>query len=953
MSLLEREDELKELRSAFAGALEGRGRLTVVEGVAGSGKSSLLAETSERARAAGLKVLDARGGELEREFAFGTIRHLFETVVAGADPAERERLLAGAAAPAAAVLARGADPKGGRPSVEPGFGVLHAVYWLATNLSLGAPLLIAVDDLHWVDRSSVRSLSYLARRIGDLPIALVVAMRPDEPGAPVELLDELRAQPGAGRTVLAPLQPGSVASIVRAAIPGADDTLCSACFDASAGNPFYLRELLQTIAQDRAGPVTAEAVRDASVTAVGDRVVRRIGRLGTEAPALARAMAVLGGGARLADAAFLAGVDEAAAADAASRMKRIEILAREDPFEFVHPLVRRSVYDALTVTERDDAHAAAARLLRDAGAPAELVAAHLAALRPAGSTEVVTALREAANDAVARGAPDAAIAALRRALEEEAPEPDRAILLHELGHVEVVGRDAAAVEHLNEALDLARDPVLRARIAVDLVVILAAAGQWDAAVALGADAISQLGDRDPELALEHEALRAMMMVNDPALVEGFDRERDRFRALARGDGWAARSLSALLGCTAALRGDPAEEALELVEHGLRDWRLLEERGAGGWAAAQSLSALVCVEATDRALEVIEEVARRARRDGSLIGAITAVGYRGWVYARRGELARAEAEIRPVMDIAMQNQMFLDMASGFYFLLDAMLERSALDDLAGIAESLEPDPAVLSTTMGAMFLEVRGRLRLARGDRDDALADLRACAATNAALQWGPTWSPSPSVLALALPAGEREEALALAEEEVALTSATSLVRPQGVALRAAGMLAGGEQGIARLEESVAILEHSPARLEHARSLIELGAALRRRGQRVQAREALADGMELAHQCGADRLVARADQELRAAGARPRRVARTGIGALTPSEQRVARLVAEGRTNAEVAQELFVSLKTVETHLSNVYSKLGLSGPGARRGLTGALQRLSGPADFTKVSTTRS
>jgi DNA-binding CsgD family transcriptional regulator len=159
--------------------------------------------------------------------------------------------------------------------------------------------------------------------------------------------------------------------------------------------------------------------------------------------------------------------------------------------------------------------------------------------------------------------------------------------------------------------------------------------------------------------------------------------------------------------------------------------------------------------------------------------------------------------------------------------------------------------------------------------------------------------------------------------------------PHGVALRAAGILDGGEDGIERLRESASLLEGSEARLEHARSLVELGAALGRRGRRREARNELTSGMDLAH-CRAPHLVDRARDELHAAGARPRRIASSGVDALTASELRVARLAADGRTNPEIAQELYVSLKTVETHLSHAYGKLGLGGQGARDGLATAL-----------------
>ena len=273
------------------------------------------------------------------------------------------------------------------------------------------------------------------------------------------------------------------------------------------------------------------------------------------------------------------------------------------------------------------------------------------------------------------------------------------------------------------------------------------------------------------------------------------------------------------------------------------------------------------------------------------------------------------------------------SSGVWFLLDALVERPALDDLAAALLALS-STRIPRHRGGAMLVETRGRLRLAQGDLAAALADLRACGTTYAALGFGLPFSSWRSALAVALAADARDEALGLVAEEVATATATGLARPQGVALRAAGLVKGGEEGLACLRDSVSLLRATPARLEHARSLVELGAALRRRGQRAQAREPLAAGMELAHRCGAERLVARAGEELRAAGARPRRIARTGVDALTPSERRAARLAAEGRSNAEIAQELFVSLKTVETHLTHVYLKL--ASPDLHRGVLAAV-----------------
>lgn len=201
---------------------------------------------------------------------------------------------------------------------------------------------------------------------------------------------------------------------------------------------------------------------------------------------------------------------------------------------------------------------------------------------------------------------------------------------------------------------------------------------------------------------------------------------------------------------------------------------------------------------------------------------------------------------------------------------------------------------------------------------------------------GPTVSSWRSALALALPLDQRQEATGLVAEELELARASGLARRQGIALRAAGMLDPDKAGINQLRESVSLLEASEERLEHARSCVELGAALRRGHRRAEAREQLTTGIGLASRCGAPRLAARAQDELRAAGGRARRPASTGLDALTASELRVALLAADSRTNSEIAQEPYVSLKTVETHLSHVYAKLGLAGQGSRNRLIEAL-----------------
>jgi DNA-binding CsgD family transcriptional regulator len=227
----------------------------------------------------------------------------------------------------------------------------------------------------------------------------------------------------------------------------------------------------------------------------------------------------------------------------------------------------------------------------------------------------------------------------------------------------------------------------------------------------------------------------------------------------------------------------------------------------------------------------------------------------------------------------------------------------------------------------------GRLRLAQGRPAEALADFRTCAAMFSSKVWGTEMrdvgylhARAGAALAL-LRLGERETAREIAEDELAEVRVFGTPRALGIALRVAGLTQGGERGLELLGESTATLRTSPARLELAHSLAELGAALRRAGRRASAREPLAEALDLAARCGARPVAARVREELNATGARPRRELRTGVEALTPSELRVARLAVEGHSNREIAHELYVTLKTVEGHLSRAYTKLGIDGRG--------------------------
>lgn len=191
--LLERGEELAILTATVDHVARGSGRLVAIEGAAGLGKSRIMAEARRLASAAGLGVFPARGSDLERDFAFGVVRQLFEPALVRMDPGRRAELLSGAASQArVAVLA----DVGSATSVTGDFAILHGLFWLTANLAERRPLALIVDDLHWADVASLRFLAYLLPRLDDLRVAVIIAMRPyGTDGTAARILGQLTADP--------------------------------------------------------------------------------------------------------------------------------------------------------------------------------------------------------------------------------------------------------------------------------------------------------------------------------------------------------------------------------------------------------------------------------------------------------------------------------------------------------------------------------------------------------------------------------------------------------------------------------------------------------------------------------------------------------------------------------------------------------------------------------------
>ena len=925
-ALLEREGELDELQAALADAARGSGRLIVIEGEAGIGKSRLLDAAGEAAERAGMEVLSARGTELERDFPFALVSQLFGAAVHDASQVDREEILDEAARPAGPIV--GIDPSDVDAGYLPdaSFGILNALFWLTSNLAERTPLLLAVDDAHWSDQASLRFLIFLLPRLADLPVALALSVRTGERGTESELLGQLGTDPAAHVIRPGPLGGISVAELVRAELTNeAADAFCAACQEATGGNPFMLHELLRELRADNSSGNAADAqrIRELAPQAIQRAVLARLGRLSPEARMLAQAVAVLGDDAELRDAAELAALeDPSAAAAAADALTGAGLLEAGRPLRFAHPLLRNAVYADLAGAEREAFHRRAAEQLLKAGAETERVGVHLLATDPRGDQQVVETLGAAGRRAAAHGASEAAVAYLRRAL----AEPPMPAMRPELRRVLLT----ASFRSLDQAALAELDADVLAELTADRQALYGVASELGPLLLVS-------GRTEEGLALFDEAKGAAVEAEDYGLVIRFDAQIelwaglsgredpdwDRHAGRLAEDSPGERLRLAMKAYSGIRSSEPAASVAKCALAAVRDGSIFREQPDAA-ITALPIWVLIRVDELDEAERAIEHFSHEASARGPA-PVIAGIWMRGALAYARGQIALAEPHMRDAVERARAGG-FLSVVSDWVGVLaEVLIERGALDGAehelndAGFGEPL-PDKIRFSQA-----LHSRGCLRLAQGRTSEGLEDLTMLSERLERYGWSNPLYPTDAVAAMALAgAGEREAARAAAERYNRAAERWGTPRAKGIALHCRGVVEGGARGVELLRDAIETLRRSPAQLELARALTDLGSSLRRANMRAAAREPLREALEIARRDGALATARRAHEELEATGEKLRPLMAGGVESLTPSERRVASLAAEGKTNRAIAQELFLTVKTIEAHLSSAYRKLDVA-----------------------------
>ena len=908
--LLEREYELAELADALDAAHDGRGRFVLIEAPAGIGKTSLLRAATQAAAELGVTCLRARASDLERDFAYGCVRQLLEPTVARADEATRARLFAGAAHLAQPLFAAASVAI---PMPADGtFSVLHGLYWLLTNIAAETPIVLVVDDLHWSDAESLRLLAYLAPRLAGLRLTVLTSTRTGAGHTPG--LARLAASPETMVLRPRPLSNSATADLCRQRL-GADVSaeFAAGCWEATGGNPFFLEALLHD-ASEQQFPVDAAGanrVRTVGPAAVAHAVLLRLLDAPAEATALVRAVAVLGGGASLGEAAMLAGVTDPSAARAADLLVRLAIFEPGNRLDFAHAIVREAVYDDLGARERATMHACAAHVLAELGSADERVAAQVAAADPASDPARVELLRRVAEDALGRGAPAAATTWLARALTEPPPDNERGAVLLALGTAQLRVSHPDAARNLGKAVELIREPAQLTTAVRLLANALTASGDADRSVDVLETAIPAVGP-DDQLLLEADlaahAQQARIERRAPAA-----RRLERYAKLS-GATPAERLMLATLAFERARSSSSAAEAAGHIDAALADGRLVDEQelDVSGTFYMLILEALAA-DRLDLAHSCLERALANATERASIPAIAFATLHRARLWMRRGDIAAVHEDAQTALRLLTAHDINLGMASASALLVRSSIETGDLDAAAQALQAAGFDHHLPAGLALNDLLEARGLLRIAEGHTQAGLVDLvefgqrdeTLGAANPLASRWRSSTAPALAAL------GDVDDARRMAAEELDRARHWHALA-----------LVDDERRLDHLRVAVKALEPSPARLDHARALTDLGAALRRANRRVDARAVLLQGLAMSERCSATVLAERARLELRAAGGRA--TDENSPGQLTTTERRVAELAVAGHSNPEIAQALFVTRKTVETHLGHVYRKLEIT-----------------------------
>lgn len=904
MALIERQEEMACLESLVANAILGRGRVALVGGPIGTGKSALLRALSEQAIELGALAVTASGSRLERHLQLGVLRQLIQDAPLTLEEREQADTLLEEATRTAT---------GSRPDSERLIDaqIVHALVTVLLDLSERCPLVIVVDDVHHTDRTSLLCLSYLARRAKNARIVAVFS-HDDRDGDDHFEADLLRL-PHCSRMRLAPLSRKGVAALVAAQVGlGAAERFAEDWYAISGGNPWLAGELA---ADHRQFLHTAEDPPREVV--VGERFVRAIQeclrRCSSQTVRVAHGLAVLG------DAD---GLDELLALPSITVERELITIGAVGLLKaggYRHEAVRRAVLSGMDPDERGELYRRAAELAYTRGMSPCVVADRLLQATGMEAPWVVPTLEEAALIALRKGEVESAVAYLKMAWRECTDERHRTKIMTMIVRAEWRINPAAPTGHLDRLAEAMHRGSLRGSDAVVLARALLWHGRFDDA----RDVLEQLNREaaasDHDTLAELVVARLWLRVTHPPLAAHVGHPPREHILASMMSTAVSRRLESTLALAEVLTRGPRAHSLDTVE------RILEGAGLDEMSldvVENSLLALTYAGRCERAASLCdvfgaEAAARRAPSRQARLAAI-----RAEIAIRQGDMHLAERHARVALDTIPMSSWGVAVGGPLASLVIALTAMGRHDAARELLDR-PVDEAMFQTRYGLHYLYARGRHNLAGESFRLAMHDFLRCGELMTA--WGLN---TPALIPWQADAGEACLRMGQAEEAARFIDAhlnacaPDAHRSRGIGLRLKAAVSEPSRRPALLRQATEYLQLAGDKYELTRALFDLVEAYDALGEYRRARTVAGRAQAAAWKCGAESI---AEALSRAAdAATPSPLPDKLIDVLSSAERRVAALAAAGYTNREIAAKLYITVSTVEQHLTRTYRKLNIS-----------------------------
>lgn len=909
MSLVERDAEIAFLEDRLADCLRGTGTIAVIRGAVASGKTALLLSLAEQAFASGAIYLNATASRLEKTLQLGLINQLLRS--SELPIVISERALELLEDDALSTLSKEQDPVVIAPEVARVFGGL---WKLLRDLSEICPVVISIDDVQYADVLSVQFLAYSARRTKDSRILIVLTecthvLPPDH-----LLHTEILRQPNCHCITLRWLSRSGVADLLQAQLPGADTQLVTSCHRISGGNPL----LVQALAEDYRACEGAATGTMAPWAVFRRAVCACLYRCDPVVADLARVLAVLETMPPIKLLGELLDISPESARNGLHILTTIGIL---DSGRFRHDVIRKAVLDSMSAGELAALHSRVARVFYLAGVAPAVLAKHLLAADRIEAAWAVPVLEDAAADALASKQPDLAISLLGRAHRESTDERQRAAIKAALARTEWRIAPANAARHFPELVKSAQHRLLDSRHVSELVYYLL----WHGHTGYAITVLKSIDCDGADILLQEPGgmLRPWLDFSFPKLLDGMTGLSDEPAAHAAPAGALPQKsvpnfLASVTGC------DEEEGSLSELERILEKSNLEEPAQA---TVITALMALLCADRADRVAFWCDSLQRDARALDIPLWSAIFEAFQAMIETRRGNLAAAERHARTALTLLGPKDWGVVVGGPLASAILAATAARKLEDAAAYVRSPAPE-AMFDTPFGLLYLHARGSYYLSTGRLYAALDDFQSCGErmTNWALDL-PAFVPWRTAAAQArLRMGDTLAARELAVEQLSRLRPEH-IRTRGISLRVLALTERPAKRLALLRQAAEALRASGDRLELAHALADLSGTYAELGEPSRAQTLARQANALAVQCGAESLKAAVPVEASHNASHHRRPALADVDpleGLSFAERRVANLAAHGYTNREISRKLYVTVSTVEQHLTRVYRKLGLN-----------------------------